>query len=243
MKKLYSTLLFVLISTISFSQTFDWETAYDSGNGIIQNVSGITATFTSSHSPTDSVLIFGGGYLGSTANLVFSYSVDQGLSTTVSFSSPINISSVYAIAPYQFSGTRTWTFTPSGGTNSIVNQDITSDAGVPVNLNWTNVSAFTITSSNGGDSFGLDDIVFTLPTLSTNNAQFNTITLYPNPTSNFIKISGLVKAENYNILDVRGAIIKKGVIEVNQQINIQNLANGLYFLKFENGNAIRFLKE
>ncbi len=29
----------------------------------------------------------------------------------------------------------------------------------------------------------------------------------------------------------------------NQKINIQGLTNGMYFLKFENGHTIRFIKE
>ena len=68
MKQIYLTFFFVLIGTISFSQTFNWETATDSGNGIVQTVSGITATFTSSYAANDVRLIVSGWHakLGST---------------------------------------------------------------------------------------------------------------------------------------------------------------------------------
>jgi len=38
-------------------------------------------------------------------------------------------------------------------------------------------------------------------------------------------------------------MIKKGTIDNNGSINIMNFSRGLYFLKFGNGNIIKFLKE
>ena len=37
--------------------------------------------------------------------------------------------------------------------------------------------------------------------------------------------------------------IGKQINNFNEKINIQNLSNGLYFLKLENGNTIKFLKK
>jgi len=37
--------------------------------------------------------------------------------------------------------------------------------------------------------------------------------------------------------------IKKGIIADNEQIDISNFTNGMYFLKFKNGNTIKFIKE
>ena len=69
------------------------------------------------------------------------------------------------------------------------------------------------------------------------------ITIFPNPTSDFIRISGLKKVENYRIYNILGSEIKKGSISDDEKIDIQNIANGLYLLKFDNGNTIRFIKE
>jgi hypothetical protein len=33
------------------------------------------------------------------------------------------------------------------------------------------------------------------------------------------------------------------VVSNKEYINIENLTNGLYFLKFENGNTLKFIKE
>lgn len=71
----------------------------------------------------------------------------------------------------------------------------------------------------------------------------STITLFPNPSSDFIQISGLSAIENYRIYNVIGTEIINGITTNNEKINIQNINSGLYFLKFENGNTIKFLKE
>ena len=69
------------------------------------------------------------------------------------------------------------------------------------------------------------------------------INVYPNPASHFIKISGLDKPEQYTLFNILGAKITNGSISNNQKIDIQNLTSGLYFLKFENGNTLKFLKK
>jgi hypothetical protein len=243
MKHIYSALLFTLISTLSYSQTFDWETATDTGSGITQTVSGVTATFTSSYSNDDSKLVNGGGFSGSSGFLVYTYQTDSGDSATVTFSSPVDITSIYALSAYSFSGTRTWTFTPSGGSNSITNQDITYGTGSTVTVNWTNVNSFTITSSVGDDSFGLDNIVFSTSTLSTSDFSINDKVVYPNPSSSFIHIKGLTEISNYSIFNNLGAEVMNGTLLNTSKIDIQNLNNGIYFLKTDNGNTFKFIKD
>ncbi|NQY31471.1 MAG: T9SS type A sorting domain-containing protein [Flavobacteriaceae bacterium] len=68
------------------------------------------------------------------------------------------------------------------------------------------------------------------------------INLFPNPTTNFIQISGLSKKENYKIYNILGVEIKKGEISNNEKIKIKNFSNDLYFLKLENGNTLKFIK-
>ena len=68
------------------------------------------------------------------------------------------------------------------------------------------------------------------------------IKIFPNPSSNFINISGLTKLENYIIYDILGNEIINGTIGNNQKINIQNLSNGFYLLKVNNKNKIKLIK-
>jgi len=71
----------------------------------------------------------------------------------------------------------------------------------------------------------------------------NTIKLFPNPTTEHIQISGLKNTENYSIHNVIGSEISKGSISIDEKIEVKNYSNGVYFLKFENGNTLKFIKE
>ncbi|NJM79409.1 MAG: T9SS type A sorting domain-containing protein [Flavobacterium sp.] len=68
------------------------------------------------------------------------------------------------------------------------------------------------------------------------------ITLYPNPSKDLIQISNLVTNENYSILNILSEAVKKGVISDNQKIDISKFENGIYFIKFENGKTLKFIK-
>ena len=86
---------------------------------------------------------------------------------------------------------------------------------------------------------------FQIPSLSIleNQISNNLFTIYPNPSQNFIKINGLLESLNYTIYDILGNKISNGIISKNEKIDIQSFFNGLYFLKFENGNTLKFIKE
>lgn len=69
------------------------------------------------------------------------------------------------------------------------------------------------------------------------------IQIYPNPTTDYIQIFGLSKPSHYTINNVLGSELKKGTLYENEQIDIQHFTNGLYFLNFENGSTIKFMKK
>lgn len=69
------------------------------------------------------------------------------------------------------------------------------------------------------------------------------IQLYPNPANDYFQLSNLTAAEGYTIYNMLGAKIKSSNISINEKIDIQNLTNGIYFLKLDNGNALKFIKE
>ncbi|GAA3790729.1 hypothetical protein GCM10022271_23880 [Corallibacter vietnamensis] len=90
-----------------------------------------------------------------------------------------------------------------------------------------------------------DDIkVSALNVLGLNDLHYDTkIKVFPNPSKEFIQISNLNSKEPYTIFGILGNQIKKGIIANNEQIDISNFTNGMYFLKFKNGNTIKFIKE
>jgi len=71
----------------------------------------------------------------------------------------------------------------------------------------------------------------------------NNLKLFPNPSNRFIQILGLTTTKNYQIYNVLGEVVNNGIISNNEQINIQNLDDGLYFLQLGEDTSFKFLKE
>ena len=85
---------------------------------------------------------------------------------------------------------------------------------------------------------------FIMPTLSVNTKEAtNLLTVYPNPTTGSFQVSGLTEKENYQIYNILGSQIKTGTATNKKPIDVSNVPNGIYFLKFENGNTIKLVKE
>jgi hypothetical protein len=69
------------------------------------------------------------------------------------------------------------------------------------------------------------------------------ITIYPNPTADFIQLSNIETEVEYFLYDSNGREILNGLYQPNNQINVSNLENGFYYLKLkDNSNVLRFVK-
>ena len=134
--------------------------------------------------------------------------------------------------------------------NKVITIDISNPTTPVVSDLITNINQPTGMFINGSDLyisvFGdnkivkLSDFALSLQDLSNTNQK---IKLFPNPASDFVTISGIEDNQNYSIFNNLGAKILNGKIINSGYINIENLASGLYILKFDNGNAIKFIKE
>jgi hypothetical protein len=140
--------------------------------------------------------------------------------------------------------------------NTTIQEDftLTSD-------NFTTLNSFTFSSAiwnsvdlkqlsfeivNGMDYFAIDNLVFESSTLSINDFDFYSekeVYLFPNPTSSYIELTGLKTQKNFKIYDFLGKVIKSGTVYNQEKIDIKEFTSGLYFLKLENGNTIKFIKE
>jgi len=74
------------------------------------------------------------------------------------------------------------------------------------------------------------------------NILNNELSLFPNPTTDFLQISGLTNPEEYTIYNTIGNLVKKGTLHANENIEIRNFTTGIYFLKLDNGNTFKFIK-
>ena len=85
------------------------------------------------------------------------------------------------------------------------------------------------------------DIVTTLGVDDITDVKFS-LKLYPNPAINYIRVLGLSEKANYIIYNLLGKKVGKGMVENDEDITIQNLSNGTYFIRIENAKAIKFIK-
>jgi hypothetical protein len=79
--------------------------------------------------------------------------------------------------------------------------------------------ALTGNSSNwGGTDLGVGD------------SALASVSIFPNPAKDFIHISGLTEATNFQIYDATGRLVKSQTIQPDEPITISGLQSGLYLL-------------
>ena len=133
--------------------------------------------------------------------------------------------------------------------NKVITIDISNPTPVVSDL-ITNINQPTGLFINGTDLyisvFGDNKIVkFSSQSLGLQDLR-NTdqkIKLFPNPASDFVTISGIEDNQNYSIFNNLGVEVLRGEGISNDNINIVSLTNGLYFLKLENKNIAKFIKQ
>jgi hypothetical protein len=67
--------------------------------------------------------------------------------------------------------------------------------------------------------------------------------VFPNPTENYIRISGVKNEQNFKIYNLLGRLVKKGKVYNDDQIDISSFDNGMYLLKLDSGKVIKVIKE
>lgn len=128
----------VEIDIITF--TFDNDPTY-SFEEVSETIDGITVTVSNGSLNLRNI----GGTDGSSGNVVISNNLQS--SITFSFNKPVMVSSILALSGNNIA--IEYTFTPAGGNNSAVTKFLNEGdevATASVNLNWTYVTSFTVTS-------------------------------------------------------------------------------------------------
>jgi hypothetical protein len=97
-----------------------------------------------------------------------------------------------------------------------------------------------IVESSAGKVSKIDVSTLSIKQFDKNNSSMQ---IFPNPSAKFIQIFGLIKTENYKIYNILGKQVLDGVVNNQENINTEKLIKGIYFLKFDNGNSLKFIKE
>lgn len=96
---------------------------------------------------------------------------------------------------------------------------------------------FNYISGQAG-SISIDNISISDPTSIEENELAQELSVYPNPTSNFINISR--EGENissYQIFNTKGELVEAGnESQANYQVDVSNWSNGIYFVQVNIGN-------
>lgn len=67
--------------------------------------------------------------------------------------------------------------------------------------------------------------------------------MYPNPAGDFFEISGLSGVEEIKIYSSLGQILYEGKAADAERIDVRTFAEGVYFIRFENGRSLQLNKQ
>ena len=110
---------------------------------------------------------------------------------------------------------------------------VTDDIYIDIKItSWTS-------GRNSGGGFSYERS--TDPNLSIVDYEMPKLSLYPNPSTSFLRISGLKAAEPYRIYSILGVKTQSGIITENQEIDVNGLQTGIYMLQVSN-TALPFVK-
>ncbi len=110
-------------------------------------------------------------------------------------------------------------------------------------LNNDGKDDIVISQFSGSVNYWLNKTNTSSAALTSNNIELN---IYPNPVVNILNL-GIVNYQpiNYEITDLQGRIVKKGVITGTSHINVSNLVSGVYLIKLETKQKVfssKFIK-
>lgn len=123
-------------------------------------------------------------------------------------------------------------------------QDITSTPIYTINVGQT-INEFAFDKYDFNTVYaGASDGVYSTCSFTVGvdeEVTINNINLYPNPSNQYLNIENVEANSSYQIHNQLGKLILSG--NLNQQINIENLTNGIYFLAIEGYSVQKFIKQ
>jgi hypothetical protein len=220
----------------------------DTGNGFGWNGSAIDNKFIDNSGPNNDNDVDGSNFTIATGGAEF------------------GVTSLYLFCSTRALGPHSGNLTITGNKGGVMQYTFTKTSGFnnPTNFGTFNGFTFIDFATEGASDFTqvkIDELVFTSTgnldylaldafswapgnTLSVDDLTLSTqMIIYPNPSSNFIKIPETSSIKSYRIYNILGNEINHGKIGENNQIDIRNFVNGLYFLHFDNGIIKKFIKK
>ncbi|OSY88738.1 hypothetical protein WH52_03425 [Tenacibaculum holothuriorum] len=104
----------------------------------------------------------------------------------------------------------------------------------------TEVGKYRVEMEKNGQRISSE--TFEVTTLGVDNVSLKSLKVYPNPTSKLIKVPTELIGEEFTIVSVLGKQVLSGKI-TQEQINIEDLSKGIFFLKVKKHKAFKFVKK
>ena len=226
------------ISAVPNTSASNFATSVQSYGFSILIPDGITATITSS--------------LGSSAAATFFNGTDVGQPTIDGYLITETLGSPMAL-PAPSSGTTTpmvtiqLTGSPTTGVITILANNTALTNSVPplqsfmqadmiddAMASFTNVVATTSSGLSGVTSFDF-------ATLSTSSEELIHVSVYPNPTTDKIHITGVTDITAVEVSNINGQLVAKPILNL-ETIDMSNLQTGVYFVKVQTKDAQKIIK-
>jgi len=81
---------------------------------------------------------------------------------------------------------------------------------------------------------GMVELPVAFASIGQNDLELN---VYPNPTSDFIRVDGINEVTFVQIMDMSGRIVLNSEVQGNEEINVSNLNTGNYVISFNNNQG------
>lgn len=112
------------------------------------------------------------------------------------------------------------------------------------------INPYSYAISNGNETLVItkyngDTATYTKKALATSEATKSKISVYPNPSSDVIKIEKLKPNSSLELTDSSGKLIRtiSNIKSDKTEINIKNLASGIYYLKVDGQSVQKIIKK
>ena len=99
-------------------------------------------------------------------------------------------------------------------------------------------------AGNNSNFIGIDTFSLVRPALAVSDANKARISIYPNPTKDYLKVSSNSKITAVEIFDISGKKVRAELVD--GKVDVQNLAKGSYLIKITDASGAttqKFIKE